>query len=269
VSNSGPLQRFRSLAFTALLLLTFLVSRVPAEEYRSPSDGIQLMRYEEGLLSLEAKNASLEKVLTELSRMAMITIISDGPLEDRVTVFADRLPLDKALRRILRGKDTTFMYAAQDETSPTRYAVQEVRIYVAKAEKGEARRYSYESKKKDRPPRPSRARRRPSPRPNKKPSRLPAATTPPPIPDIESNPDARRLFTELIEGNLDELDEIAERLKEANPEVEEEIDEFLDTLEEARIRAEEGGRAMEGVEHMQMLMQQILRRREMSSGEEE
>jgi hypothetical protein len=226
------------------------------------------MRYDEGLLSLEAKDASLDKVLTELSRMAMITIVSDGPIEDRITVYADRLPLDKALRKILRGKDTSFVYAAEAETSPTQYVVKEVRIYLAKAEKGEARRYSYESKQRDKTPRPSRSRSSPT-RSNRGIPRSPAATTSPRIPDIESNPDAKRLFTELMEGNLDELDEIAERLKEANPQVGEQIDQFLDSLEEARMRAEESGQPMEGLGHMQMLMQQILRKGQMPSEEEQ
>lgn len=259
MENSRPRPRCGLLAVPALLLLAFLPLRVPAEEYRSPSDGIQLMRYEEGLLSLEAKNASLDKVLTELSRMAMITIVSDGPIEGRITVYADRLPLDKALRKILRGKDTSFVYAAEAETSPTRYAVREVRIYLAKAEQGEARRYSYESKQGDRAPRPSRP-RPPPPRSNRKQPGSRTATTSPRIPDIASNPDAKRLFSELMEGNFDELDEIAERLKEANPQVEEEIDEFLDSLEEARTRAEESGQPMEGLGDMQMLMQQLLKK---------
>ena len=129
------------LSIAAAFLLASMPVHVPAEEYRSPSDGIQLMKYEDGRLSLEVKDASLEKVLNELAQMAMLTIIADGPLEGRITVYADRLPLEKALRKILRGKDTSFVYAAKVETSPTEYDVVEVRIYLAKADKGETSRY--------------------------------------------------------------------------------------------------------------------------------
>lgn len=266
--HSRPRMRCGLLTVTTLLLVAFLSFRGTAEDYRSPSDGIQLMRYEEGLLTLEARDASLERVLTELSRMAMITIVSDGPVEGRISVYADRLPLDKALRKILRGKDTTLIYAAQDEITPTRYTVKEVRIYVAEADKGEGRRYSYDSSKEDASHRPHRVGSRRS-LPNSSQPRSPTAPASPPVPEVESNPDTKRLFTELMEGNLDELEDIAERLKEANPQVAEQIDQFLDTLENARMRAEETGRPMEGLGHLQMLMQQILRKGEMSPEEEE
>jgi hypothetical protein len=229
-----------------------------AEEYRSPSDGIQLIRYEDGLLSLELRDASLEKVLNELSRIAVITIISDGPVEGRVTTYADRLPLDKALRKILRGKDTSFVYQAELETSPKQYAVKEVRLYVAKADESEARRYSPASKKA-REAAPARSRPPPS---RRKPSGARTAKRPAGIPDIATSEETQRIMTELMEGNFDGLSEIAERLIEENPEVEDQIDEFLETLEEARLRAEESGEPfspLEGLGDVRTLMHELYR----------
>ena len=240
MSNLCLAWKFALFSIAAAFLLASLPFQVPAEEYRSPADGIQSMRYEDGRLSLEAKDASLDKVLSELARMAMLTIIADGPIEGRITVYADRLPLEKALRKILRGKDTSFVYAAKAETSPTEYDVMEVRIYLAKADKGEASRYSYTRKSEERkrassPPR-SRAQ---ASRKRSSPFRPPAGA--PPVPDMATSEEAKRLLSELMKGNLDGLDAIAERLKDQNPQVEEQIDEFLESLEEARMIAEENG----------------------------
>lgn len=253
------------------LILVLIPLQAKAEEVSNPSIGIRSMRYEDGLLSLDAKDAPLDKVLEELARLAMVTIVSDGPAEGRVTVYLDRVPLDKALRKILRGKDTSFVYGAEPNTSPPRYAVREVRIYVAEGDKGEVRRYSYASsdRKRDAPPAPA------MPSPRRQPTGNPTPRPSPRIPGVESREEVQRLISDLMEGNLDGLNEIAEKLKAQNPEAEEQIEEFLDSLEEARIRAEETGEPFSplgGLGNMQMLMQQ-LRRGESGSrvppGEEE
>jgi hypothetical protein len=189
--------------------------------------------------------------------MALITIISDGPVEGRLTLYVDRLPLDKALRKILRGKDTSFVYAAEVETSPTQYVVKEVRIYVAKADKGEARRYSHASKeaKKTAP----RSRKPPS---RRKPYGSRSANKSAATPNIATNEETQQIISELMEGNFDGLNEIAERLSEANPEVEEQINEFLEQLEDARISAEENGEPfspLEGLGDMRAIMHQLYR----------
>ena len=270
MSNVTSPSKFGLFVVAAAFLLASLPFQVPAEEYRSPADGIQSMRYEDGWLSLEAKDASLDKVLSELARMAMLTIIADGPIEGRVTVYAERLPLEKALRKILRGKDTSFVYAAKAETSPTEYDVMEVRIYLAKADKGEASRYSYtrKSEERTRASNPPRSRARPS-RKRSSPFRPPAGATP--VPDMATSEEAKQLLTELMKGNLDGLDAIAERLKDQNPQVEEQIDEFLESLEEARMIAEENGTPIPPLEHLgdiQNLMNQMLQQGRMPSEEE-
>ncbi len=270
MSNSSLPSKCGQFVVAAAFLLASLPFQVPAEEYRSPSDGIQSMKYEDGRLSLEAKDASLDKILSELSRMAMLTIIADGPIEGRITLYADRLPLEKALRKILRGKDTSFVYTAKAETSPTEYEIMEVRIYLTKADKGETRRYSYARKREQR----KRASSPPSPRAEvsrirSSPFRPPAGA--PPIPDMATSEEGQRLLSELMKGNLDGLDKIAEKLKDQNPLVEEQIDEFLESLEDARMRAEEGGMPIPPLEHlgdMQTLMKQMLEKGRMSPGEE-
>lgn len=270
MSNLCLARRFALFSIAAAFLLASLPCQVPAEEYRSPSDGIQSMKYEDGRLSLEAKDALLDKVLTELSRMAMLTIIADGPIEGRITVYADRLPLEKALRKILRGKDTSFVYAAKAETSPTEYDVTEVRIYLAKADKGETSRYSYtrkseEGKKTSGSPRS----RREVSRKRNSPFRPPAGTLS--VPDMATSEEGQRLLSELIEGNFDGLDEIAERLKDKNPQIEEQIDEFLEALEDMRISAEESGQPLPPLDQLggiQTLMKHMIEKGRMAPGME-
>ena len=270
MSNSSPPSNYGLFVVAAAFLLASLPFQVPAEEYRSPADGIQSMKYEDGRLSLEAKDASLDKVLSELARMAMLTIIADGPIEGRVTVYAERLPLEKALRKILRGKDTSFVYAAKAETSPTEYDVMEVRIYLAKADKGAASRYSYSQKREERKKtsRPPRSRAEAS-RKRSAPFRRPAGTLP--VPDKPTRADGQRILAELMEGNFEGLDEIAERLKDENPQAEEQIDEFLESLEELRMRAEENGEPIPPLEQLgdtHILMKQMLEKGRMSPREE-
>ena len=263
-------KRFGLLSIVGAVLIAALAFQAMAEEYRSPSDGIQSMVYEDGRLSLEAKDASLDKLLTELARIAMVTIIADGPIEGRVTAYADRVPLEKALRKILRGKGTSFVYSAREDTSPTEYDVTEVRIYLAKADKGEARRYTYTQRKeeKKRSPRPPSTPAK-SPRKHPSPFQMPAGTIP--VPDMATAEEGQRILSDLMEGNLDGLDKLVEKLKDQNPQVEAQIDQFLESLEDMRERAEESGQPLpsfEGLGDMETLMEQMLETGRMSPGEE-
>lgn len=271
MSNPGRPWKCGLFAVAAVFMLAWSPLRVPAEEYRSPADGIQSMEYAEGRLSLEARDASLDKVLRELSRMAKLTIIADGPVEGRITLHADHLPLEKALRKILRGIDTSFVYTAKAETSPKEYEIKQVRIYVSNGEKGETRRYSSASSSREREERRS---TRPPPRPGLSPQRRGPGPPPvqvPRLPEMATSDEAKRLLSALMEGNLDGLDEIAEKLKAANPQAEEQIDEFLESLEETRRRAEESGSSIPPLEQLGKMRNQInriLRQGRMSPGQE-
>lgn len=270
MSNSSTPRKYGLFVAAAAVLIAALPFRAPAEEYRSPSDGIQSMKYEDGRLSLEAKDASLDKILTELARMAMVTIVSDGPIQDRVTAYADRLPLEKALKKILRGKDTSFVYAARDEAVPTEYDVVEVRIYLAKTDKGEARRYSYPQREESkRAPHPPRSRTEVS---RKRNPPFGAMAGRPPIPDLATAEEGQRILSELMKGDIEGLEKLAEKLKDQSPQAQEQIDEFLKSLEDIRTRAEESGRPLpsfEGLGDIQSRINRMLERQRMSPGEEQ
>jgi hypothetical protein len=273
VRNSSRFSKCGLIARVVAFLLATAGPWAQAEEYRSPSDGIHSLSVERGLLSLDARDASLEKLLRELARMAMLTVVSDGPIEGKVTVYADRLPLEKALRRILRGKDTSLVYTAKAKTSPKEYEVTEVRIYVAKEGSGESQRYSFANRRLDTAG--ERARQTGPSRTDSGPSRSRGPVLRPPAqapgqPPAEMPEEARALLSALVEGDLDGLDAIAEKLKDQSPQVQEQLDEFLNSLEEVRRKAEESGlpmtSPMEGLGDVQSLMKQMIERGRMPAG---
>ncbi len=236
----------RSTGVRGLLLIVPLLALpcpAPAAEFRDPSGGIALMRYAEGHLSLEAKDASLDRLLAELSRIAILTIIADGPLTEQLTVSINHLPLDKAIRKILRGKDTSFIYTAEAEVPPEEYPLKEVRIHLPKGQKGETRRYTNERAEKGRP------------------SGTTSTARPALLPDISSLPDADRLLSELTAGNLEALDDIVERLKAENPHVQDQINKFMQSLHEKWVESTASGQPRspsEAKEELGRLMQEML-----------
>lgn len=220
----------------------------PSETYRSPSEGIVFLRAEPGTLSLDVRDAPLERILQEISRLADVTITADGPLQGKVTLRAEKLPLDTALKKLLKGRDMTCLYGPEKASgAPERYRLQSVRIYLEEGKEGSGRLYSYarepastdRTRKPDGTPRMSRTR---EVQPEPAPPPAPPPPPPPPVGGIRSPEEAKRFMTEILRGNPEQLDDIVERLKRENPEVQEQIDQFLESIEEAQKRARETGR---------------------------
>ena len=224
-----------------LLLLVVFTPAVEGEEYLNPSEGILSIQYNNGLLSMETRNAPLNRVLEETSRLAALTITSNGPMEGNVTVYMEKLPPDTAMKKLLRGKDLSLLYRPKSSTlSKKQYALKEVRIYLPEEGTGSDRQFSYTKKTT---PRSSTKTRRPS-RPRRSPHRRPVT---PSDPDegssrsyAPSRDEAERFLSGLAEGDFDSLNEVAERIKEEHPEVQDQIDTFLESLEEAREITDEG-----------------------------
>jgi hypothetical protein len=224
-----PLKRLHLWAVIVFVPLLSFPCPAPSSEYRDPSGGISLISYTEGCLSLQTSDAPLDKVLAELSGVAMLTILVDGALEERLTVSIDRLPLDEAMRKILRGKDTSFVYTAKSEGPPEQYLLREVRIHVPKGQKGETLRYTHEREEKGGPSRPVESPAAPDLR--KQPEAKNEGETAL-LPDFSSLPDADRILAELKEGNLEALDDIVEGLKDENPHVQDQINKVMRSLQE-------------------------------------
>jgi type II secretory pathway component GspD/PulD (secretin) len=208
------------------------------------------MRYTEGHLSLEANDASLDKVLSELSRLAMLTIIADRALTEQITVSIQHLPIDKAVRKILRGMDTSFIYRGRAEDPSEPYLLKEVRIHLPKGEKGETRHYTYERKGEEESSRSAES------------SAAKDEEAPALLPDFSSLPDADRIHAELREGNLEALDDIVEGLKAENPNVQDQINRFMRSLQEKWLESTASGQPRsnsETKEELGRLMQEMLR----------
>jgi hypothetical protein len=95
-------------------------AEVTAPHEAAPSRQPFMIEINGGLVTAEIHDASLLKVLETIASESDIRIF--GPVTDeRVTVRFQDLPLDEALRRMLRGKSFTFIYSAapsEDDTAP-------------------------------------------------------------------------------------------------------------------------------------------------------
>lgn len=239
----------------------------PVETYRSPSEGILFLRAEAGTLSLEVREASLERILQEISRLADVAITSDAPLQGKVTYRAEKVALDAALKKLLKGRDMTCLYGpAKSPEADKAYRLKEVRIYLPEGKEGSGRIYSYAKPSPptstQRPPRGTGS--SPLSKPSEsQPSPALPTPTPPPLPagHTRSQEEAKRFMTEILRAGPGHLDDIVERLKRENPEIEEQIDQFLESIEEAQQRARETGRpfpAVEDLGEIGSLLQQTL-----------
>jgi hypothetical protein len=245
-----------------LLLAGVFLSPPPCtgEAYRNVADGILNMDYDaEGRLSVETRDAPLDKVLNQLSRMTEVNIVSDGPLEGRVTVYVNRQPPDAAARKILRGKDLTFLYRERDPSEPEgEYRLREIRIYVSQGTPGQEQSFSYRGSDPVSRNEAIRARQesREAERAQTRARRI-EDRTPPDRPGAEAD----QFLSGLLGGNLEALDEVAERLKTENPEVGDQIDQFMQALEDAKARATESGTGMPAMGElgsMGAMMQRIM-----------
>jgi hypothetical protein len=57
-----------------------------------------------GAASVEARDATVKEVLEEIARQSGLVIVPYAPLDERVTLKFEHLPLSEALRRILRDR---------------------------------------------------------------------------------------------------------------------------------------------------------------------
>lgn len=78
-------------------------------EERSP--GIHTVVISDGLVTLQAKNASVQSIVDELARKSELSVVCDFRTEARVTMELERLPMPDALRRIL-GERSFILYRA-------------------------------------------------------------------------------------------------------------------------------------------------------------
>ena len=85
-------------------------------------------------LSADLADVSLRHVLDTIAREARVRIVTDTPTEMRVTARFRDLPLEDALKRLLRSDALVFIYApAEAGSTAARARLMEVRAYVGSA----------------------------------------------------------------------------------------------------------------------------------------
>lgn len=108
------MMRISSSCVLLFLIFSLLSCGSPGSESQGqgPSAPVKMtVSANAGLVSVEAQNAPLSAVLTELSRQAQITISMSGEMHsDRLTLsFQDR-PMEAALRQVLAGQSYAILY---------------------------------------------------------------------------------------------------------------------------------------------------------------
>jgi hypothetical protein len=142
----SAVERFRHLGGSLLALAAFAVlahaddapGRTAATAAnRAPSGRGQATRHDAaeldvevsptGLVSIDVREAELRDVLNGLATIAGLSIRSSEPLDDRITIAFDRLPVAAAVSRLLHGHRFALLYrgpwAGALEESPNRLSI--------------------------------------------------------------------------------------------------------------------------------------------------
>ena len=123
--------KIRKLLLALLLLClgnpTDLASARPGDSPRSQPQGqavqgmalAPIIALQEGLLSVNVRNASWQAVLQEIERLTGIDIRIKGQLSGTLTHAFDGLTLERGLRRLLRHTNYVFFYATDTSQGTT------------------------------------------------------------------------------------------------------------------------------------------------------
>ncbi len=219
------------------LIFIFSSSLVLAEEYRNQAEGILYLRYLDNRLNLETTDAALDKVLKELSLISGLTIVSNAPITGQLTIRINNYPLDKAMRKILRGKDTSFIYAAPADVPANRYPLKEVRIYQESDDSEEGLKYSYKKAKDDKKKKAKDDKKKKKKYSKKNRAKKAAAARRVREKQAARSFSSQRFADDLMGGDIYDWEELGERLEEQNPGAQEQLDQFMDYFEDAQDKA--------------------------------
>ena len=93
----------------ALLIAMILLLRPSPGHGQNPARELHIV-YEGGLLTLSAENVDLKQVLTAVAETTGISVKYPTGLEKQITTEFHALPLQRGLRRILRGMNYALTY---------------------------------------------------------------------------------------------------------------------------------------------------------------
>lgn len=126
INCSKGLEMFALLFMAACLL--FLACPAPSQA----ADGNIQINYEDQLLTLKAQDADIKNILLKISDLAGIYVGFPQAIEKQITIELDKVPLAKALKKLLHGLNHAIIYSFSDKKNRAHVA----RVYVMQKSEG-------------------------------------------------------------------------------------------------------------------------------------
>ncbi len=100
--------------FLAIVIFPFQTGVSAAEGNTAPLRGdFSGIDFQNGFLKISVENREFQKVMEEVAKKTGIQIVMNAPVDKRLTIDFDYLPLEQALKRIIRGSNCVFIYRSE------------------------------------------------------------------------------------------------------------------------------------------------------------
>ena len=101
----------RRLCLLVVILFLFQVGESLAVEKKTlQSEKLSGVDFKDGLLKVSVENQRFKEVMDDVAKKAGIKILIYYPVDEKLSVSFDYIPLEKGLRRLLREKNYAFTY---------------------------------------------------------------------------------------------------------------------------------------------------------------
>ncbi|UCG93957.1 MAG: hypothetical protein JSW13_05850 [Candidatus Aerophobus sp.] len=98
-----------------LILFSLPIGISPAGEKDTPrSKDFSGIDFGDGLLRVSVENQKFQKVMDEVAKKTGIRIVFNGITDEDLTIHFDYLPLEKGLKKLLRGRNYVFVYFSDE-----------------------------------------------------------------------------------------------------------------------------------------------------------
>jgi hypothetical protein len=101
------------------MLLSFLAGiSLAAEKDAQRSENLSGIDYKNGLLHVSVKNQKLITVIEDVVKKTGVQIVIKSGDDEELTIEFDYLPLEKGIKRLLKGKNSVFIYSSKEAGHP-------------------------------------------------------------------------------------------------------------------------------------------------------
>ena len=102
----------------ASLFLVFALTSAQAAQPPTAKDpaGSFQVKFNEGYLSVDAREAPLVKIFDEISKQARITVEGSVAPEEKITIQFERVALEEALKRLAKNISIIYTQGTKDES---------------------------------------------------------------------------------------------------------------------------------------------------------